>query len=141
MVDLLRLVVLALARKLVHCAARLKALVKALRVPTIDPRRHLRFHAAVSADILLTMSANAESRIPDGASSAEQLAAREALEDAADLRAALKARKEKGDIPWEQVKAELGLTKSKRTGKSHGRSKRRVPVKEVKGRSRIRTDE
>jgi PHD/YefM family antitoxin component YafN of YafNO toxin-antitoxin module len=36
----------------------------------------------------------------------------EALEDAADVKAALKARKEGGAVPWEQVKAELGLVGS-----------------------------
>lgn len=48
--------------------------------------------------------------------SMEDLAMLEAMENDADVRAARKARKEKGSIPWEQVKAELGVatTKSKR---------------------------
>ena len=44
--------------------------------------------------------------------SVEDLQTLEAIEDAADVKAALKARKEKGAIPWEQVKAELGLVGS-----------------------------
>jgi hypothetical protein len=36
-------------------------------------------------------------------------AMREKLEDGADVRAARAALREKGAIPWEQVKAELGL--------------------------------
>ena len=39
--------------------------------------------------------------------SIDDLRTLEALEDAADLKAALKARKEKGEIPWETVKARL----------------------------------
>lgn len=48
--------------------------------------------------------------------SMEDLAMLEAMENDADVRAARKAMKEKGSIPWEQVKAELGVatTKSKR---------------------------
>lgn len=42
--------------------------------------------------------------------SLEDLAAIEAMEDAADARAVRKARKEGGElIPWEQIKAELGI--------------------------------
>jgi PHD/YefM family antitoxin component YafN of YafNO toxin-antitoxin module len=52
--------------------------------------------------------------------SMDDLAALEALEDAADVRAAKKARKEKGEIPWEQVKAELGLTGLARTAAPRG---------------------
>lgn len=39
----------------------------------------------------------------------EDLAFLEELEDRVDLEAARKALKEKGRIPWEKVKAELGL--------------------------------
>ena len=39
--------------------------------------------------------------------SMEDAAMLEALEDEADLKAALKARKEKGGVPWEKVKAKL----------------------------------
>ena len=39
--------------------------------------------------------------------SVEDLALLEALEDEADLKAALKARKEKGGVPWEKTKAKL----------------------------------
>jgi len=48
--------------------------------------------------------------------SMEDLEALEAMEDAADVKAAKNARKEKGVVPWEQVKAELGLAGSKPTG-------------------------
>ncbi|HEY8665041.1 MAG TPA: type II toxin-antitoxin system Phd/YefM family antitoxin [Tepidisphaeraceae bacterium] len=41
--------------------------------------------------------------------SMEDLAALEAMEDAADIRAARKALKERGSIPWQQVKTELGI--------------------------------
>jgi antitoxin Phd len=47
----------------------------------------------------------------------------EALEDASDLKAAIGARKEKGAIPWEQVKAELGLRGSARSRKPGQRKK------------------
>jgi len=50
--------------------------------------------------------------------SMDDLKTLEALEDAADLRAAIEARKEKGAIPWEQVKVDLGL---------HGSAQRRKP--------------
>jgi prevent-host-death family protein len=39
----------------------------------------------------------------------EDLALLEALEDQADLKAALKAKKEKGRVPLSQVKARLGM--------------------------------
>lgn len=39
----------------------------------------------------------------------EDLERLEALEDAADVKAARKALKEKGSIPWETVKKELGM--------------------------------
>jgi prevent-host-death family protein len=42
--------------------------------------------------------------------SMDDLKTLEELEDAADVKAAKRARKEKGEIPWEQVKAELGLS-------------------------------
>lgn len=41
--------------------------------------------------------------------SMEDLAVIEALEDEADLRAALKARKEKGSVPLADIKARLGM--------------------------------
>ena len=37
---------------------------------------------------------------------------REMLEDAADLKAALRARKEKGGVPWERVKAKLAARRA-----------------------------
>jgi prevent-host-death family protein len=49
----------------------------------------------------------------------------EALEDAADLKAAIEARKEKGTIPWEQVKAELGLRGS---AQAHKPARRKKPA-------------
>lgn len=51
--------------------------------------------------------------------SMDDLKTLEELEDAADLKAALKARKEPGAIPLEQIKAELGLA----VGKSSRRSR------------------
>jgi prevent-host-death family protein len=39
----------------------------------------------------------------------EDLERLQRLEDRADLRAAAEAKAEEGSIPWEQVKAELGL--------------------------------
>jgi prevent-host-death family protein len=44
--------------------------------------------------------------------SMEDAATLEALEDEADLKAALKARKEKGGVPWEKVKAELAARRA-----------------------------
>jgi antitoxin Phd len=41
--------------------------------------------------------------------SMEDLSLLEAMEDRADVKAALKARKEKGTVPLEQVKARLGM--------------------------------
>ncbi len=41
--------------------------------------------------------------------SMEDLKALEALEDAADVRAAKKARKESGEVPLAEIKAEMGL--------------------------------
>jgi prevent-host-death family protein len=49
--------------------------------------------------------------------SMDDLKTLEALEDAADLKAALRARREKGEIPLEAIKAELGMTAARRKGK------------------------
>lgn len=56
--------------------------------------------------------------------SMDDLKTLEALEDAADLKAALRARKEKGGIPWEKVKAELGLAGSARTERTAKRPRK-----------------
>lgn len=42
--------------------------------------------------------------------SMEDLKALEAMEDAADVKAANKARKEAGEVPLEKIKAEMGLS-------------------------------
>jgi prevent-host-death family protein len=54
--------------------------------------------------------------------SMDDLKALEALEDAADVKAAKKARKEPGVVPLETIKAEMGLSTG--TGKA-GKSSRR----------------
>jgi len=59
--------------------------------------------------------------------SMEDLALLEKLEDEADVKAARAALKEEGDaIPWEQVKAELGL---RGLGRAGGRAKHSKPRK------------
>jgi len=60
--------------------------------------------------------------------SMEDLALLEKLEDEADVKAARLALREKGAIPWEQVKAELGLrglgpSRNGRTGRSRSKSR------------------
>jgi prevent-host-death family protein len=57
--------------------------------------------------------------------SMDDLKTLEALEDRADLTAAREARKEKGSVPWEQVKAELGLRGAGKSAKSGERKKPR----------------
>jgi prevent-host-death family protein len=47
----------------------------------------------------------------------------EAMEDAADLKAALKARKEKGAVPLEKIMAELGLRAHQTKGRKKARSR------------------
>ncbi len=42
----------------------------------------------------------------------------QALEDATDLKAALKARKETGDVPLEQIKAEMSTGRTKASRRS-----------------------
>jgi prevent-host-death family protein len=58
--------------------------------------------------------------------SMEDLAALERLEDEADAKAARAALREPGEIPWEQVKAELGL---RGLGRGGERSKAGKPRK------------
>ena len=58
------------------------------------------------------------------------LALLEKLEDEADVRAVKAARQESGEIPWEQVKAELA---AKRLGLSGKAQTRRARVPKVKG--------
>jgi PHD/YefM family antitoxin component YafN of YafNO toxin-antitoxin module len=57
--------------------------------------------------------------------SLEDLQALEAMEDAKDVAAAKEARKEKGAVPWERVKAELGLHGMGVAGKPSGEKKTR----------------
>jgi len=57
--------------------------------------------------------------------SMDDLKTLEAIEDAADLKAAIHARKETGAVPWEQVKAELGLRGMGKSGRPREQKKRR----------------
>ena len=50
--------------------------------------------------------------------SMQDLQTLEALEDAADIKAALKARSEKGGIPLEDIKVELGFARPKSARRS-----------------------
>ena len=96
--SLAYLTIVAAARKTALCIAWLMALASPLRIPRIKHRKHLRFKGAVAADIVLTMNTNTGPRIFDGTKAAKKLAA-EALEDAAGLKAARRARKGKGGAP------------------------------------------